>query len=44
MLVKYWLNFTKEENGNQYLTDLTDNSSFKNVSVKYRLNLTEVGN
>ena len=26
--VKYWLNFTKAENENQYLTDLTDNISF----------------
>ena len=27
-LVKYWLDFTKAENENQYLTDLTDNITF----------------
>ena len=33
VIVKYWLNFTKAENENQYLTDLTDNISLENVSV-----------
>ena len=27
MSVKYWLNFTKAENENQYLTNLTNNIS-----------------
>ena len=27
-LVKYWLDFTKAENENQYLTNLTDNINF----------------
>ena len=27
-LVKYWLDFTKVENKNQYLTNLTDNITF----------------
>ena len=27
-LVKYWLDFTKAENENRYLTDLTDNITF----------------
>ena len=26
--VKYWLDFTKAENENQYLTNLTDNVTF----------------
>ena len=26
--VKYWLDFTKAENKNQYLTNLTDNITF----------------
>ena len=26
--VKYWLDFTKPENENQYLTDLTNNITF----------------
>ena len=28
ILVEYWLNFTKAENEDQYLTDLTNNISF----------------
>ena len=31
--VKYRLDFTKAENENRYLTDLTDNITFQNVSV-----------
>ena len=27
-LVKYWLDFTKAENENRYLTNLTDNITF----------------
>ena len=32
-LVKYWLNFTKAENENQYLTNITNNITFYNVLV-----------
>ena len=32
-LVKYWLNFTKAENKNQYLTNITNNITFYNVLV-----------
>ena len=31
--VKYWLDFTKAKNENQYLTDLTDNITFVSVSI-----------
>ena len=31
--VKYWSDFTKAENGNRCLTNLTDNINFLNVSV-----------
>ena len=27
-LIKYWLDFTKAENENQYLTDLTNSITF----------------
>ena len=33
ILVKYWLDFTKAENKNRYLTNLTDSITFWNVSV-----------
>ena len=36
---KCQLNFTKAENENQYLTNLTNNITFKNVLVKYQLNV-----
>ena len=32
-LVKFWLNFTKAENENQYLTNITNNITFYNVLV-----------
>ena len=32
-LFKYWLNFTKAENENQYLTNITNNITFYNVLV-----------
>ena len=32
-LVKFWLNFFKAENENQYLTNITNNITFYNVLV-----------
>ena len=32
-LFKFWLNFTKAENENQYLTNITNNITFYNVLV-----------
>ena len=43
-MVKYQLGFTKAENENRYLTDLTDNITFQNVSVEIWVNwyLTDI--